>query len=380
MFYKTFTKFLGFKPNSDEYKVMGLSAYGSDKYVPFFRSLYNLNEDGEFKLNQNLLLFCQGIFPEWDERITSIIGNPRNYDEPISQDHKDIAYALQNCTEDILLHFVKDVVGKTGKKNLAMAGGVALNAVANQKIRESGIIDNIFVQPAAGDAGTSLGAALYMNYRENPNTVRNVPNDYYLGPGYSNKQIIDEAIKSGFRIRQVDRSYDDIVQKLTDDNIVGLYQGRMEFGPRALGNRSILADPRKPEMKEILNEKVKFRESFRPFAPVILREMVANYFLNGNDSPYMTQTFSATLQAMRDIPAAVHVDGTSRIQTVTLDSNQVLYNIIRAFYSKTGIPVLVNTSLNINKEPIACSPKDAINTLKESGIDALVMGDIILEK
>ncbi len=380
MFYRTFTKFLGFQPNSDEFKVMGLSAYGNDTYLQFFKSMYTLNEDGSFTLNKELLLFCKGIFPEWDDKITSVIGNPRSHEEDISPSHRNIAYALQHSTEDILLHLVQNLVKRTGKRKLAMAGGVALNALANQKIRESGIIDDIFIQPASHDAGAALGAALYMYYQDNPNAVRNIPRDYYLGPKYSSQQILDEARKSDFRINQVDGGCDNVVQKLIDGKIVGLYQGRMEFGPRALGNRSILADPRRPEMKDTLNEKVKFREPFRPFAPVILGEDVADYFVNGKESPYMTQTFTATPLARKNIPAVVHEDGTSRIQTVTMDSNPVLYDIIRAFNSKTGVPVLVNTSLNINKEPIVCSPQDAIATLENSGIDALIMENIILEK
>ncbi len=378
--YQTFTKFLGFAPNSDEYKVMGLSAYGTDHIVPFFEKLYTLIKDGRFSLNKETLLFCKGIRPEWGEQITSIMGSPRGKNHPITQEHKDIAYALQNSTEQILLHLVNHLVKITGKRNLCMAGGVALNALANQKIRESGSIDALFVQPASNDAGTAAGTALLAYFADHPRAERHIMNTCYLGPEYSHDRILHVARETGISIQEGPQTIEKTINHLVAGKIVALFQGRMEFGPRALGNRSILADPRTAEMKDIVNAKVKFREPFRPFAPVILEDQVEKYFVNGIRSPFMTQTFTATELGKNRIPATVHQDGTSRIQTVTAESNPRLYKLLKNFEEKTRVPVLMNTSFNVAGEPIVCTPEDAINTFTHSGIDALLMEDILLVK
>lgn len=379
-FYQTFTKFLGFAPNSDEYKVMGLAAYGSGKWVSFFKSLYNINSDGSFSLNKDLLLFCKGIRPEWDEGLISKIGAPREKNEEVTQNHKDIAYALQKSTEEILLHLVAHLVKTTGKRKLSMAGGVALNALANQKIRESGLIDELYVQPASGDAGTSLGSALFSYFSDNPLANHHPMEDCYLGPVYPQNYIRQVAQKSGYFMQEGIQSLDEAVNLLTAGKIVALYQGRMEFGPRALGNRSILADPRNKTMKDTMNTKVKFRESFRPFAPAVLEEEVGKYFVNGLISQFMTQTFTATELCLKLAPAVVHQDGTSRIQTVSSHANPRLYSIIKRFEQKTGLPLIMNTSFNVAGEPIVCTPEDALQTFTHSGIDALIMENILLIK
>lgn len=378
--YQMFTKFLGFTPNSDEYKVMGLAAYGTDRLVPFFEGLYRLTPDGLFRLNKDKLLFCKGIRPEWDEQITSVLGQPRKKEEPITELHRDIAYALQFSAERILLHLVKGLVKRTGDQRLCMAGGVALNALANQRIRESGLVDNLFVQPASNDAGTALGAALLCYFADNSHAERHEMKTCYLGAEYSRQDIQTSVQSLPFERTEGAEAVKRAIDLLASGKIVGLYQGRMEFGPRALGNRSILADPRKAEMKDVVNAKVKFREAFRPFAPVVLEERLTDYFVNGICSPFMTQTFTATERAKREIPATVHQDGTSRIQTVIKESNPRLHELVELFERRTGVPVLMNTSFNVAGEPIVCTPADAIKTFTNSGIDAVLLEDILIVK
>lgn len=378
--YQMFTKFLGFIPNSDEYKVMGLAAYGTERFIPFFDRLYNLTSKGSFELNKDLLLFCKGIRPEWDEQITSVLGQPRQKEESIDQNHRDIAYALQYSTERILLHLVGSLVKRTGDRRLCMAGGVALNALANQRIRESGLVEHLFIQPASQDAGTAIGAALFRYFLDNPRAERHEMKTCYLGPEYTRKDIENAIQHLSFLRQDGAQTIERVIDHLISGKIVGLFQGRMEFGPRALGNRSILADPRNAKMKDILNSKVKFRESFRPFAPVILEERVRDYFLNGISSPFMTQTFTSTERGKKEIPATIHQDGTARIQTVTCESNPLLYKIIKLFEKRTGVPALMNTSFNVAGEPIVCSPTDAVKTFINSGIDVLIMEDILIAK
>ncbi len=378
-FYQTFTKFLGFKPNSDEYKVMGLAAYGSDRFVPFFQSMYALQSNGKFTLNPEFLLFCKGIRPEWDEHITSVLGQPRQPEETLTEEHKDIAYAIQKAAEEIELHVVRNLIAKTGKKNLCMAGGVALNALANQKIRESELVDRLFVQPASNDAGASIGAALHAYFSDNPASERTPMEHCYLGPEYTSADAHKAAEGTTFQIFEGD-VYSRAADLLAQGKVVGLFHGRMEFGPRALGNRSILADPRQASMKDTVNAKIKFRESFRPFAPAILEEEVSKYFANGVPSRFMTQTFSATELAQCSTPATVHEDRTARIQTVTQAYNPIFHRLIKMFEDRTGVPVLLNTSFNVAGEPIVCTPADAIRTFTNSGIDALLLEDLLLEK
>ncbi len=378
--YQTFTKFLGFAPNSDEYKVMGLAAYGTDRFVPFFEQLYTLIPEGFFTLNRDMLLFCKGIRPEWDGQITDKLGQPKKKGDQINQNHRDIAYALQHSAQQILIHLTRSVIGRTGDRKLCMAGGVALNALANQQIRESGLVDQLFVQPASYDAGTALGAALFCYFKDNRLAKRYPMETCYLGPEYSRKEIEQAISDTHFKRTEGIQTVRQVVDYLTEGKIVSLFQGRMEFGPRALGNRSILADPRDVRMKDTVNTKVKFREAFRPFAPVVLEEKVNDYFVNGLPSPFMTQTFTATDRSRKNIPATVHQDGTARIQTVTHKSNPLLYEIIKLFEQKTGISVLMNTSFNVAGEPIVCTPADAVKTFIHSGIDALLMEDILLVK
>ena len=261
-----------------------------------------------------------------------------------------------------------------------MAGGVALNALANQRIRESGLVDQLFIQPASHDAGTALGAALFCYLSDNPLGERQEMKTCYLGPEYTRGDINLATKDVPFKKTEGIQTVTEIVDYLVNGKIIGIFQGRMEFGPRALGNRSILADPRDAQMKDTVNHKVKFRESFRPFAPVILEERVGEYFVNGICSPFMTQTFTATERARREIPATVHHDNTARIQTVNQNSNPLLYRIIKLYEQKTGVPVLMNTSLNIAGEPIVCTPADAIKTFTNSGIDVLLMEDVLLTK
>ncbi len=378
--YQMFTKFLGFSPYCDEYKVMGLAAYGTDTYVPFFTSLYQLYADGSFSLDQDTLLFCRGIYPEWDEKITSRLGLPRKVHEPLSQNHADIAYALQKATENILIHLVRNIGKATGRRNLCLAGGVALNSLANQRIRESGLVDDLYIPPAPHDGGASLGAALYSYFRDNPSAAHYPLEDSYLGPSSSLESIRAAVRTREGVVQEGPQAIEKVVDLLVAGKIVAVFQGRMEFGPRALGNRSILADPRNKTMKDLINFKVKFREPFRPFAPVVLEEDVETYFIQGKSSPFMTQTFTATELCKEKAPAIVHQDGTSRVQTVTPSSNSGLYALVKRFKEKTGVPLLLNTSFNVAGEPIVCSPDDALHTFIHSGIDALLMEEVLLTK
>lgn len=375
--YQTFTKFLGFRPNSDEFKVMGLASYGSEKYVDFFRSLVFSDSEGKFTISRKLL-FYDGIRPEWDERITSVIGGPRLSESAINQRHADIAYGIQTVTEEILLHMTKHLRETTSRKSLVMAGGVALNALANQKIREQSGFEELFIQPASYDAGASLGA-LYLAARALDNEAEFSPlNDYYLGPSFDSLSILDAIRCSGNKSREA--SVDEIADLLAQDKIIGLFQGRMEFGPRALGNRSILASPAKAQMKDVLNDKIKYRESYRPFAPVLPEELVSEYFEEGRTSRFMTQTFTAKAITRQNAPAVVHEDGTSRIQTVSSRSNPYLHDLVTVFGQKSGIPILINTSLNLNGDTMALTPQDAIRTFEKSGMDGIILEDQLIVK
>lgn len=377
--YQTFTKFLGFKPYSDEFKVMGLAAYGTNKYVSFFHDVVHLMPEGRFKVNQDLMLFCKGIRPEWSERVVDVIGMPKKKDEAFEQRHADIAFGLQELTENVLLHLVKDVVLKTNESDLCMAGGVALNALANQKIRESGFVKNLFVQPASYDAGTSLGASIVTYLSEAQKPLKTL-NNYYLGPEYSDQEINQVLEKQKIKYELYRNSFQDLLNIIKNDGVVGIFQGRMEFGPRALGNRSILASPSNSAMKDILNTKIKFREEFRPFAPIILEEEVKNYFEYGVSSPYMTQTFTAKPITRRLAPAIVHEDGTSRIQTINKNQNSRIYSLLENISPLIGVPILINTSFNLAGDTIVNTPEDALKTFYRSDIDALVLGDYIIRK
>ena len=407
LLYSAFTYYTGFKVNSGEYKLMGLAPYGNPIYVNKVKQLVDIKPDGTFRINHKYFNYATGLTMT-NTKFHKLFGqNPRNSNrEKITQFHMDIAASIQNVTEEIMIKLSRSIRKEYNIKNLCLAGGVALNCVANGKILNEKIFDNIWIQPAAGDAGGSLGAALALWYLENGNDRKINNSDMmkgsYLGNEYSQVEIESELKQIGANYETFD--YESILNKTSDflmkDKAIGWFQGRMEFGPRALGGRSILADPRSDSMQKNLNLKVKYRESFRPFAPSILEEDLSNWFDIDVESPYMLLV--ANLKSEKkvemtneqknlfgidklnikrsEIPAVTHVDYTARIQTVNKERNRIYYDLINKFKEKSGCPILVNTSFNVRGEPIVNTPKDAFNCFMGTDLDYLVIGNCILDK
>jgi len=408
LLYSAFTYYTGFKVNSGEYKLMGLAPYGYSKYDTIIeKELIDIKDDGSFRLNQKYFNYTTGM-TMINEKFNNLFGQrPRNSkNEKITQFHMDIAASIQKVTEKVMIKLAKSIRKEYGVKNLCLAGGVALNCVANGKLLEEKIFDNIWIQPAAGDAGGSLGAALALWHIE-LNKKRNInKNDSmkgsYLGNEFTQEQIEHELRSVGAKF--ITLKYEEVIDKtseyLSNEKAVGWFQGRMEFGPRALGARSIIADPRSEKMQKNLNLKVKYRESFRPFAPSVLREDLSEWFDMNVDSPYMLMVANinsnkkvemtaeqeklfgiAKLNIKRsEIPSVTHVDYSARIQTVNKDTNKYYYDLISKFKEKTGCPIVVNTSFNVRGEPIVSTPKEAFNCFMGTELDCLVIGNCILEK
>ncbi|MBI2240887.1 MAG: carbamoyltransferase [Magnetospirillum gryphiswaldense] len=410
LLYSAATYYTGFKVNSGEYKVMGLAPYGEPKYAQtILDKVVDVKEDGSFHLDQSYFDYCTGLTMT-NDKFASLFGQPvRQADkDPLTQFHMDMAASIQEVTEHIVLKLARSIRKETGAKNLCLAGGVALNCVANGKILRENIFDNIWIQPAAGDAGGALGAAL-AGYHINQGQPRQVAGNgkdamqgSYLGPVWQQDDIETRLKAAGavFTVLPDDQLIEQTAQALADEKAVGWMQGRMEFGPRALGGRSILGDPRSPTMQKVLNLKVKYRESFRPFAPSVLREDVAEWFELDGDSPYMllvapvpekhrrqmTEAENALfgidkLNVPRSsLPAVTHVDYSARIQTVHADTNPRYHALISSFKAKTGCPVVVNTSFNVRGEPIVCTPEDAFRCFMGSEIEVLTVGNCFLKK
>ncbi len=408
LLYSAFTYYLGFKVNSGEYKVMGLAPYGKSKYINLIKQeLIDIKKDGSFKLNQEYFNYATGLTMT-NEKFNNLFGQrPRDSkNERISQFHMDIAASVQNITEEIMLLLAKSLKEEYKINNLCLAGGVALNCVANGKILDQKIFENIWIQPAAGDAGGSLGAALALWHIEFNKDRKVSSNDdmqgSYLGPEYSQDIIETELKKIGakYSVMSEDEIIDKTSESLKEGDAIGWFQGRMEFGPRALGGRSILGDPRSPSMQKNLNLKVKYRESFRPFAPSILENEVNNWFKMSVKSPYMLLVSEIKddkkiemndaeknlfgidkLNIKRsEIPAVTHVDYSARIQTVEKNTNPKYYMLLERFKQKTKCPVLVNTSFNVRGEPIVNTPADAFNCFMGTNLDKLVIGNCFLNK
>ena len=407
LLYSAFTYYAGFKVNSGEYKLMGLAPYGNPIYEDKIRQLVDIKEDGTFRLNQDYFNYATGLTMT-SSKFHNLFGQkPRNpINEKLTQFHMDIAASIQKVTEDIMINLSKSLRKEYNIKNLCLAGGVALNCVANGKILTAKIFDNIWVQPAAGDAGGSLGAALALWHLDQGNERKINFNDEmkgsYLGPEFTQNQIEEELKSIGAIYETV--NYEKLInltsEHLSKEKAIGWFQGRMEFGPRALGGRSILGDPRSEKMQKNLNLKVKYRESFRPFAPSILKEDLSNWFNLNVDSPYMLLVAEIKsdkkiemteeqkllfgidkLNIKRsEIPAVTHVDYSARIQTVTQKNNKPYYDLISKFKEITGCPVIVNTSFNVRGEPIVNTPTDAFNCFMGTELDYLVIGNCILEK
>jgi len=408
LLYSTFTQYCGFKVDSGEYKLMGLAPYGQPRYKDLiYDNIVTANNDGSINLDTTFFDYMVGK-KMYTARLPELFKHPaRTPDENISVFFMDVAASIQSVTEEVLIKTVMHVAKETGQKKLAMAGGVALNCMANGKILQSGIVDDIWIQPASGDAGGALGAALatyhcvYEGSRESDNL--NDKQQYsQLGPDYDSADIQHILDGYGFKYRLLSDSdlMDNMSQFLADGKVCANFSGRMEFGPRALGNRSILGDPRNAEMQKNMNLKIKFRESFRPFAPVVKEDKAEEWFqMNGSTSPYMLLTMDVCNEKRitndlntdrkgmdllgikrTEIPAVTHVNYSSRVQTVSQKSNLRLYNIIDSFEKKTGVPVLINTSFNVRGEPIVCTPFDALKCFMNTNIDILALENFILIK
>jgi len=413
LLYSAFTYYTGFKVNSGEYKVMGLAPYGEPRFkAAILDKLVDLKDDGSFRLNLDYFDYCTGLRMTNEKFDALFGGKPRKPEERLTQREMDLAASIQAVTEEVVLRLARAVAKESDAKNLCLAGGVALNCVANGKVLREKLFDDIWVQPAAGDAGGAVGAAFaaYHGFCRQPRSVNghlNAPrldgmDGSYLGPEYAQPDIERRLKEAGakFEAFSYDAMIDTTAQALADGKAVGWFQGRMEFGPRALGGRSILGDARSPSMQRTLNLKVKYRESFRPFAPSVLREDVGQWFEMDADSPYMLMVAPVVEPRRRamtedeqalfgidklnvprsEIPAVTHVDYSARIQTVHKETNPAYYDLISAFKARTGCPVIVNTSFNVRGEPIVCTPEDAFRCFMGSEIELLVVGNCLLKK
>ena len=388
LFYSAFTYFLGFKVNEGEYKLMGLSSYGKPKYYDLILdNLIDVKEDGSINLNMKYFAFTYDKVMT-NENFSKLFGiTPRKNNEKTSQIHFDIGASAQKVLEDILLKMVNHLYDQTKMKNLCLGGGVALNGVANYRLLKESPFEKIHIPPSPGDAGSAVGCAQYLYYifHKNPRiveheTAKMVRENIYSGPQYQNSEIVEFLNSENISYESLDR--ESLLKKtaklISEDKIVGWYQGKMEWGPRALGNRSILANPQNPKMKDILNEKIKHRESFRPFAPAIMEEFSSQYFELKIPSPYML--FVSPVKLPEKIPAVTHTDGTGRLQTVSKESNPLFYDLIREFYNITKIPVVINTSMNVMGEPIVNTPKEAYNMILKTDMDYIVLGNNLISR
>lgn len=406
LLYSAFTAYLGFRINSGEYKMMGLAPYGEPRFVKtIYEHLVDVKDDGSLQLNLDYFHFLRGLRMTHAKFDQLFGGPPRLAETPIEQRHMDVARSIQTVTEDIMLRLARHAREETGKKNLCMAGGVALNCVANGRILRERTFDRIWIQPAAGDAGGALGAALAVWYMQKQNqqprsvVKPDAMQGAFLGPEFSDDEIevVLRSHQAVYHKMDTESLLDEVADLLANEKIVGWVQGRMEFGPRALGHRSILGDPRSPQMQSVLNLKVKFRESFRPFAPAVLRERAAEFFELDEESPYMllvapvhpdqrlevppsASGLERLKQLRSHLPAITHVDYSARVQTVTAEQNPIFHAILKCFETKSGCPVLMNTSFNVRGEPVVCSPDDAYRCFVNTEIDYLAIGNFLLDR
>ncbi|MFQ5954430.1 MAG: carbamoyltransferase [Kiloniellales bacterium] len=408
LLYAAFTYYTGFKVNSGEYKVMGLAPYGEPRYAGrILEHLVDLKADGTFRLDQSYFDYCTGLTMT-NQRFSDLFdGPPRRPEEPLTQRHMDLAASIQAVTEEVVLRLTRGLASETGMKQLCLAGGVALNCVANGRVLRDGRFERLWIQPAAGDAGGALGAALvahhlYQDRPRRPQDGLDAMSGSFLGPGFEQDELERRLVAAGARFEVV--SDGDLIERVAEaleqGSAVGWFQGRMEFGPRALGARSILGDARSPTMQRMLNLKVKYRESFRPFAPSVLREEVQDWFDLDADSPYMLLVADVAGRRCREmtpaehrlfgldklnvprseIPAVTHVDYSARIQTVHAETNPRYHALLQAFKRRTGCPVIVNTSFNVRGEPIVCTPEDAFRCFMGTEIEVLAAGNCLLYK
>lgn len=392
LFYTAFTQYLGFPHYGDEYKVMGLAPYGKPLYVEQIREILHFNDDGLFSWDADYFVNPNEIKLDYDtnipvvsilfgEKMVEIFGPPRKGGEELTQKHKDIATSVQKVCEELIFHLLNHLQKRTGLKNVCIAGGVAQNSVANGKISENTSFENIYIPSAGHDAGISMGCALYAYNHILGNPRQPAIYDAYTGSKFSNEEIEVFLEERGIKFERLEDAelYDRITEKLIEPGVVGWFSGRAEFGPRALGGRSIIADPRNKRAQELLNTKIKRRESFRPFAPSILREYVADYFTKVEDVPFMQMVFPIKPEKQDEIPAVTHVDGTGRLQTVSKDVSPRFYALIDRFREKTGVPILLNTSFNEN-EPIVNTPGEALDCFLRTQMDMLVLENCVVER
>lgn len=394
IFYTAFTQFLGFPYYGDEYKVMGLSPYGEPKYLEKMKDIVKLKEDGLFEINEDYFIHStEGVAMTWDngapflgrvfsDKMIEIFGKPRDKDEPLTQYHKDLAASVQQHCENVIFHLLNNLQLKTGLKNICIAGGVAQNSVANGKIKLMTAFENVYIPSAGYDAGTAVGSALWLYHQLLGNDNRVFVKDAYLGAHYSDdeiEQVLKEANINYTRYNKDEETIEHTAELLANGAVVGWFQGRTEFGPRALGNRSVLVHPGRQDAKDLINSKIKRRESFRPFAPSILREYVNEYFEQDDDAFFMEKVFLIRPEKRAGLPAVTHVDGSGRLQTVHKDVSPKYYALIDRFREKTGLPILLNTSFNEN-EPIVNHPKEALDCFLRTEMDALVMGNFVVTR
>jgi carbamoyltransferase len=379
LLYSAFTYYLGFKVNSGEYKVMGLAPYGEPKYCDKVRELIDVKDDGSFKLNMKYFSYSHGL-KMTNKKFNKLFGAPaRKPESKITQREFDIAKSLQVVLEEIMLKITNHIYEKTGEENLCLAGGVALNCVANGRILKESKFKKIFIQPASGDAGGALGAALFTYHSILKNKRDYKMKNVYLGPGFTNEQIENLLKKHNIKHQKLegDLLFDTVADHISDQKVIGWYQGRMEYGPRALGNRSIIADARNKENWQRVNLKIKFRESFRPFAPTVIEEDLNENFDLDTSTPYML----LVAQVKKDnLPAITHVDNSARIQSVSSEENPKYHKLISKFKEKTGTGVIINTSFNVRGEPIVCTPEDALKCFLRTDMDILIMENYLVNK
>ncbi|MHB9011049.1 MAG: carbamoyltransferase family protein [Ignavibacteriaceae bacterium] len=391
VFYTAFTQFLGFPYYGDEYKVMGLAPYGKPLYVDKLKNVLKLTNDGFFKLDDSYFLHStEGVAMTWDngapelgriysDKVSEEFGKPRDKSEPLTQYHKDLAASVQQYCEDVIFHILNSLQKKTGLKNICIAGGVAQNSVANGKVLEKTKFEKVYIPSAGYDAGTAIGSALYM-YHQELNKPRNViMTNAYLGSKFTDEEIEKVLKENGVEYKKFkdEETIEETAKLLANGAVIGWFQGRTEFGPRALGNRSVLTNPGRLDAKDQINAKIKKRESFRPFAPSILREYVSEYFESDDDVYFMEKVFKIKADKRKLIPAVTHVDGTGRLQTVHKDVSPKYYSLIDKFREKTGLPLLLNTSFNEN-EPIVNTPQEALDCFLRTEMDAIVLGNCVV--
>jgi len=375
--YEAITKHLGFK-EGDEYKVMGLASFGKPTYIETFRDMIRPLPEGRFKFDYSYFIYPdQGFL---SKKATEIIGPKREKGQKINERHANIASSLQKVTEEIVFHIADYLYEKTGLTNLCIAGGVGLNCAINGKLSLHSKFKNIYVQPAAGDAGTALGSALFINHMILNQPRGDVMDHPYWGQDYSDHEILQALEISKLQYEKLTDVPKTTAQLIANGHIVGWFQGRFEWGPRALGSRSILADPTRPEMKDLINKYVKFREEFRPFAPSVLEEQAHEYFECNGASPFMLFVYPVKPSKQKILPAVTHVDGTARVHTVNKMTNPLYYRLIEEFYKLKGVPVILNTSFNVQGEPIVNTPHEAIRCFSSCGLDYLVLGNFLIKK